>query len=121
MYANRRRVRGDRGKRLLRQRGELLVRPFAHYLDQGGMRHCHLRGRQNILKRLLIQVAGFNLGVLMRRWLGAGTPRELCARFRRLILNAHALLALILCPWLYMVSHRRVDRRFARLTPPPAA
>ena len=121
VYANRRRVRGDRGKRLLRQRGERLERPFAHYLDPGGMRHCHLRGRQNILKRLLIQVAGFNLGVLMRRWLGAGTPRELCARFGRLILNAHALLALILCPWLYMASHRRVDRRFARLAPPPAA
>ena len=121
VYANRRRVRGDRGKRLLRQRGERLERPFAHYLDQGGMRRCHLRGRQNILKRLLIQVAGFNLGVLMRRWLGAGTPRELCARLGRLVLHADAFLSLILCPWLYMVSHRRVDRRLARLAPPTAA
>jgi len=77
VYANRRRVRGDRGKRLLKKRGELLERPFNHYLDDGGMRRAHLRGRENILKRLLIQVAGFNLGLLMRKWLGAGTPRQL--------------------------------------------
>jgi hypothetical protein len=74
VYANRRRIRGERGKRLLKKRGELLERPFNHYLDNGGMRRAHLRGRENILKRLLVQVAGFNLGILMRRWLGAGTP-----------------------------------------------
>jgi len=38
VYANRRRVKGNRGKRLLRRRGELLERPFAHYLDAGRMR-----------------------------------------------------------------------------------
>ena len=35
-YANRRRIRGTRGKRLIRRRGELLERPFAHYLEAGG-------------------------------------------------------------------------------------
>ncbi len=75
-YANRRRIRGERGKRLLRQRGELLERPFAHYLEAGGMRRTHLRHHPNILKRLLVHVAGFNLGILMRNLIGTGTPRE---------------------------------------------
>lgn len=76
VYANRRRIRGERGKRLMRKRGELLERPFAHYLEAGGMRRTHLRRHENILKRLLIHVAGFNLGLLMRTLLGAGTPKE---------------------------------------------
>ena len=75
-YANRRRVRGNRGKRLLRQRGELLERPFAHYLEAGGMRRTHLRKHDNILKRLLVHVAGFNLGILLRNLIGTGTPKE---------------------------------------------
>jgi transposase len=77
VYANRRRVRGKRGKWLLRLRGELLERPFAHYLDRGGMRRAHLRGSENIWKRLLIQVAGCNLGLVMRQIIGHGTPRGL--------------------------------------------
>ena len=77
VYANRRRIRGRRGKRLLRKRGELLERPFAHCYDTGGMRRTHLRGHPNILKRLLIHVAGFNLGLVMRKLLGAGKPRAL--------------------------------------------
>ncbi len=76
VYANRRRIRGERGKRLLRKRGELLERPFEHYLDGGGMRRTYLRGHGNILKRLLVHVAGFNLGLLMRSILGCGTPRQ---------------------------------------------
>lgn len=76
-YANRRRIRGERGKRLLRSRGELLERGFAHCYDSGGMRRVHLRGRQNISKRLLVHVAGFNLGLVLRRALGVGTPRGL--------------------------------------------
>jgi len=75
-YANRRRIRGERGKRLLRRRGELLERPFAHYLEAGGMRRTHLREHGNILKRLLVHVAGFNLGLLMRSLIGKGTPKE---------------------------------------------
>jgi transposase len=78
-YANRRRIRGARGKRLLRQRGELLERPFAHYLEAGGMRRTHLRRHANILKRLLVHVAGFNLGILMRNLIGTATPKEYAA------------------------------------------
>ena len=66
VYANRRRIRGARGQRLLRQRGELLERPNAHLYETGRMRRTHLRGHRNILKRLLVHVGGFNLGVLVR-------------------------------------------------------
>ncbi len=77
VYANRRRIRGERGKRLLRKRGELLERPFAHCYETGGMRRTHLRGHVRILKRLLVHVAGCNLGLLMRKLFGLGTPRGL--------------------------------------------
>ncbi len=76
VYANRRRVRGKRGKALLRKRGELLERPFAHCYETGGMRRTHLRGHGNILKRLLVHVAGFNLGLAMRKLFGIGKPRR---------------------------------------------
>ena len=75
VYANRRRIRGHRGKALLRKRGELLERPFAHCYETGGMRRTHLRGHPNILKRLLIHVAGFNLALVMRSMFGVGKPR----------------------------------------------
>ena len=77
VYANRRRVKGDRGKALMADRGELIERSFAHCYETGAMRRTHLRGHPNILKRLLIHVAGFNLGQLLRRVLGIGAPRGL--------------------------------------------
>jgi transposase len=77
VYANRRRIRGERGKRLQRRRGEMLERPFAHLYETGGMRRTHLRGHPNILKRLLIHAAAFNLGLMMRTQIGFGTPRGL--------------------------------------------
>jgi hypothetical protein len=52
-------------------------RSFAHCYETGGMRRCHLRGRENILKRQLAHVSAFNLSLVMRQQLGAGTPREL--------------------------------------------
>lgn len=77
VYANRRRIRGARGKRLLRQRGEKLERWNQHLYDRGGMRRVHLRGRENILKRLVVHSGAANLGLLMRALFGAGTPRRL--------------------------------------------
>jgi transposase len=85
VYANRRRIRGERGKRLQRMRGELLERPFAHLYETGGMRRTHLRGHTNILKRLLIHAAGFNLGLVMRTALGVGTPRGLQGALQTLL------------------------------------
>ena len=80
VYRNRRRVRGKRGKALLRSRGERLERPFAHLYGTGGMRRTHLRGRSNILKRVLIHVSALNLGFLMRAAIGFGTPRSIQGR-----------------------------------------
>jgi transposase len=80
VYGNRRRIGGTRGRRLLRQRGERLERPFAHAYETGGLRRVYLRGHSNILKRVLIHTAALNLGLLMRRLVGVGTPRSLQGR-----------------------------------------
>src|SRR5260370_25174454 len=89
VYCNRRRIRGEHGKELLRRRGELVERSFAHAYETGGMRRVHLRGRENILKRVLIHLGGFNLALVMRQLLGKGTPRGLHG------LSADAVLALL--------------------------
>jgi transposase len=80
VYANRRRIRGDRGKRLLRIRGELLERPCAHLYETGGLRRAHVRGHANVLKRLFVHAGAFNLGLWMRTLFGVGTPRGLQGR-----------------------------------------
>lgn len=77
VYENRQRLQRPKGQRLLRKRGELIERTFAHCYDTGGMRRTHLRKHNNILKRLLIHVAGANLGLLLRSLYGLGTPRGL--------------------------------------------
>jgi transposase len=77
VYANRQRLQRPKGKRLLRKRGELIERTFAHCYDTGGMRRTHLRKHHNILKRLLVHVAGMNLGLLLRSVYRTGTPRGL--------------------------------------------
>jgi hypothetical protein len=60
---------------------------FAHCYETGGMRRCHLRGRENILKCQLAHVSAFNLSLVMRQLLGAGTPRELKNRATVLVLK----------------------------------
>ena len=77
VYTNRQRLQRPKGKRLLRKRGELIERTFAHCYDTGCMRRTHLRKHNNILKRLLVHVAGMNLGLLLRSVYGIGTPRGL--------------------------------------------
>lgn len=84
VYANRRRIRGERGKRLMRKRGELIERSFAHVLETGGMRRTHLREHTNILKRMLVHVGGFNLSLVMRKLIGFGKPRRLQGLFSRI-------------------------------------
>jgi len=80
VYANRRRIRGHRGQRLLRRRGELLERPCAHLYESGALRRAHVRGHENLLKRLLVHAGAFNLGLWMRTLFGIGTPRTLQGR-----------------------------------------
>jgi hypothetical protein len=64
----------------MRRRGEYVERTFAHVYDTGGLRRTHLRGHQNILKRLMVHAGAFNLGLLMRHAIGRGTPRGLQGR-----------------------------------------
>ena len=90
MYANRRRIRGKRGLRLLRQRGEKLERWNQHLYDRGGMRRLHLRGRENILKRLVVHSGAANLGLLMRKLFGKGTPRGLAGTLLAIFSALHA-------------------------------
>src|SRR6516165_6435843 len=66
----------------------------------GGMRRCHLRGRDNILKRQLVHVGAFNLSLILRQLLSAGTPRELRNRSGRIVLS------LLLLLW-YRNDHQR--------------
>jgi len=85
VYANRQRVSRTYGKSLLRKRGEFIERSFAHCYETGAMRRTHLRGHQNILKRQLIHVGAFNLSLIFRTLIGAGTPRELKNRLAMLV------------------------------------
>jgi transposase len=75
VYANRRRIRGERGKWLQRQRGEKIERNFAHQFDTGGMDRLYVRGIENVHKKLLLQAAACNIALLMRSLYGAGKPR----------------------------------------------
>src|SRR5216684_3912597 len=93
VHRNRRRIRGARGRRLMRQRGERIERSFAHLYDTGGMRRTHLRGHENILKRVLIHAGGFNLGLLIRSILGVGTPRGLQGRLAAVLAIVSTLIA----------------------------
>ena len=95
VYANRRRIRGERGLRLLRQRGEKLERWNQHLYDRGGMRRLHLRGRENILKRLVVHSGAANLGLLMRTLFGKGTPRGLAGDRSAVISSAQASKSLL--------------------------
>jgi transposase len=81
VYANRRRVKGDRSKRLQRKRSELTERSMAHMYETGAMRRVHLKGRDNILKRLVVHAGGFNLALIMRKLVGIGKPRQLQGAF----------------------------------------
>lgn len=124
VYANRRRIRGPRNKRLQAKRAELNERSNAHLYETGRMRRVHLRGRENILKRLLIHAAGFNLALIMRARYGVGTPRGrqgLSVRslwhgwpttlaYRRLLIAMQRFIPTLQSIWLreVRVSHRPV-------------
>jgi transposase len=77
VYANNRRARGTRGRRLQRERSEKVERTFAHVCETGGARRTWLRGMEKVSKRYLISAVAHNLGCLMRALFGIGTPRGL--------------------------------------------
>lgn len=116
VYANRRRIRGERGRRLLRQRGEKLERWNQHLYDRGGMRRVHLRGRKNILKRLVVHAGAANLGLLLRKVFGKGTPRALQGRLQAITSAANAfrclwpLSAMLVRRLNHWMTQRRADQ-----------
>jgi transposase len=116
-YRNRRRLKSDVGKRLLKKRGETVERSFAHVCETGGMRRVHLRGRLNILKRYQVHVAAFNLSILLRALIGLGTPRGFQGRKALL---AHALSSLLssmhilICSLLDRIRSLSLDPRHPR-------
>jgi transposase len=96
VYANRRRIWGERGKGLQARRGERIERNFAHQFDTGGMDRLYVRGRGNVHKKLLIQAAACNLALIMRSWYGTGKPK---AAHERLIAAMVTILAAIRVCW----------------------
>ena len=87
----------------------MVERSFEHVLDDGGMRRVHLRGREKIAKRYLIHTAAFNLGLIMRKLTGFGTPRGWAdarrAATRRLCALWNGLVA-HLRPWAAVLAAR---------------
>lgn len=77
VYANRRRVRGERGRRLQRHRSEMVERTFAHVCETGGGRRSWVRGLANVTKSYAMRAAALNLSVVMRALIGIGKPRVL--------------------------------------------
>jgi len=105
VYANRRRIRGARSKQLQKKRSELTERSMAPMYETGGMRRLHLKGRDNILKRLLVHAGGFNLALIMRKLVGIGKPRRLQGVFAFIF----ALLGLLfLRTWCVLRSGLRI-------------
>ena len=116
VYANRRRTRGQRGKRLQRLRSERVERSFAHVCETGGARRTSIRGIEEVNKRYVISAMAHNLGRLMRELFGMGTPRglqkgaealaaSLCAMYLALI----AIWSLLTAPWRSIMKSRRPD------------
>jgi transposase len=102
--ANQRRVTGERGKQLLKRRGEFLERPFAHQYETGGLRRMPVRGLKNVSKRVLLQAAACNLALILRSITKAGTPRGLAERNLSLV-------GAILCLLSALEGHTTAPRR----------
>lgn len=121
VYANRRRMNGERGKALMRRRGEYLERPFAHCLESGGMRRVHLRRCENIAKRYLVHVAACNLGLLMRTLFGNGTPRGMRSRLEAVWTRAAACARVVAAARTLVLPLGNLRARFFQPTRIPVA
>jgi len=113
---NRRRTERDYGRRLQRRRSEVVERSFAHLCDTGGARRTWLRGIENVRKRYLLQAAAHNLGLILRKLLGTGKPREFGNLRDLFVLTQTALLA----PWRACATVlARISLASPRITHPP--
>ncbi|HEY6220820.1 MAG TPA: transposase [Gemmatimonadaceae bacterium] len=105
-HRNRRRLRSCRGKHWMRRRGEYVERSFAHQCDRGKLRRTYLRELDNVTKSYLMRVAGQNLGVLMRKKLGAGTPKALRDLLRALLSLLRTVHAFVIAR--FVIRHDRL-------------
>src|SRR5213594_2253942 len=104
--ANRRRVRGQKGRRLNRWRSERCERTFAHVCETGGGRRSWLRGQHNVSKVHTLKCTAYNLGLLLRKGWGLCKPR-----------NAEATAgAFFLAFWLLVGAIALLDRQNAHWT-----
>src|SRR6267143_511183 len=93
--ANRRRVRGAKGRRLNRWRSERCERTFAHVCETGGGRRTWLRGQTNVSKAHTLKCAAYNLGLLLRKVWGYCKPRNAEAARAALFFAMLVLLAVV--------------------------
>jgi IS5 family transposase len=77
VYANRRRIKRAKSKKLQKLRSERCERSFSHVCDSGGMRWSWLRGLEDVTKRYVIAAAAHNLGRILFKLFGVGKPRAL--------------------------------------------
>jgi transposase len=92
--ANRRRVRGNKGRQLNRWRSERCERTFAHVCETGGGRRAWLRGQTNVSKLHTLKCAAYNLGLLLRKVWGLCKPRNAAAAGAALFLVFSTVLLL---------------------------
>jgi transposase len=114
VLANRRRAKGNKGRKLQRKRSEQVERSFAHVLETGGGRRCRLRGTEKIQKRYFLMTAAYNLGVVMRMLFGIGTSRSLQGMMGAILacfMSSKTLWMALQSDW---IASRRARRRFHR-------
>lgn len=102
--ANRRRVRGHKGRQLNRWRSERCERTFAHVCETGGGRRAWVRGQTNVSKVHTLKCAAYNLGLLLRKVWGFCKPRNAKAAAAALFFTLLVLLAtaaVMVCPGIY--------------------
>jgi transposase len=112
VYANRRRTRGQRGRKLQRLRSERVERSFAHVCETGGARRTWLTGIENVRKRYLISAAAHNLGVLMRSLFKMGTPRGL----QQFQTDLEGVVSSVRLAWLAIAERWKLHRPFWNLS-----
>lgn len=103
----------DKGTALQRTRSELVERTFAHVCETGRGRRSWIRGMLEVGKRYLMQVAAHNLGVILRKLFGVGTPRGWGSAASSLCDALGALIAVLADFWRSVVELGARPRRFA--------
>lgn len=86
----------------------LCERSFAHTCETGAGRRSWLRGLVNVSKRYVIHAAAHNLGVILRKPFGIGTPRSLQGRAAAACAASFAVLWAV---WQRMAAGRSFGRK----------